>query len=62
MCSRAVCAPEEYVLQSTNTNYILYEAPNFHEKAHFVKGDLTLIAYRRSRLRQRSGGSGMAQG
>ena len=35
---------------------------NFHEKALFVKADLTMITCRRSRLRQRPGGAGMAQG
>ena len=34
----------------------------FYEKALLVKVDLTMIARRRSRLRQRPGGSGMAQG
>jgi hypothetical protein len=34
----------------------------FHEKALSVKADLTMFACRRSRLRQRPGGSGMAQG
>src|SRR5688572_2658571 len=38
------------------------QVANFYEMALFVKVDLTMIACRRSRLRQCPGGSGMAQG